>query len=562
MIRLVHKVIIVAVAIQLFGCDLFNYSPFSSSGHTSNCINADSMEISTPVTVNGLAVFKRRRHDGNHNTGLGAVDKTDYPIRFAEVEVSLNDTVVGCTTTDESGHFTIDIPNHKEEFVLKVNSISPRIANSFGHIFIQESPFNDKHYSISQKINPDELPQTVKLVAEADDQQVLGGAFNILDKIIETNLFLKEMTLDCDDECKTFSSTPDVHAYWIAGFAPSNYFGSTSEVSFFNNDNSQIYILGGSNGEIFSSDTDHFDDEIIVHEYAHFVLSDIIGIFSPGVHEHDIDVVKDPRHAFYEGFATFLAAAVLGKASYVDTTGIGQTGNVLINLDLESYPPKRDVPTKMGEGNFRELSIIRSMWDMLDPFLYNGRMTRSYDQESVNMDFVELWSVLTNGLGSSNNHFKDYGLFLKLQSDRANATPIDELLVLEKQKASREDYAMEYTNCISDVQLSPEGNTTRYHMTNQFSSNDFFMYRHKGGSFTADLEYSNSRANLDLYLYREFYVFGSGQDMAGYSNNRLDQNKEQIRIFDLPAGVYLINVVAMQPGQNTSYNLSVNGDPC
>ena len=204
---------------------------------------------------------------------------------------------------------------------------------------------------------------------------------------------------------------------------------------------------------------------------------------------------------------------------------------------------------------------------MLDPVLYNDRMIGSNDNDNVTMGFTEFWGVLTGEFASEEYHFKDYGLLMGLFNERPNATTVDEILDREMQKSNREDYASEYNPCITYELLTPPNHNNNkentYVNTNQFYSNDFYMYKHEGGAFSANLDYSDSHeANLDMYVYREFYTFGKADDLAGFSNRENDGGEEITRISDLPSGVYMINIVSIDPAQRAEYHLSLNGEQC
>ena len=308
----IQQILIIIMAMQLTGCAktiLFN------SGHKSNCIGINLPKISNPIRIEGKAEYKRRVIPEEGKSGLGEIDDRSYPIRFAEVEVLSNNETTYCTSTNEFGEFVVEIPNAGSNHTVKVNSLSPKSANQIGNVFIQNNPLEDNHYAISKSISRSNS-KPVHLIASADGAGVLGGAFNILDKVIQANLFLSVMTTDCGNECEPFDSSPPAYLYWEAGVDPLKNFlcnykrcnpATDKELSFFDRDSSQIYILGGTNGDIRFSDTDHFDDAVIIHEYFHFVLTNTINLFSPGG-EHESNTALDPRLALSEGLANGLAS--------------------------------------------------------------------------------------------------------------------------------------------------------------------------------------------------------------------------------------------------------------
>ena len=577
-----RQFLILLVATQLTGC---SDTILFGSNHKSNCLGVNLPKITNPAKIEGKAEYEKRlmpeigTSGPKRGNGLGEIDENTYPIRFAEVEVLSGEKTIHCTTTDGSGNFVIEIPSDGVRHTVKINSISPKSSNQIGHIFVQNNPIEDDHYSISEAISSNNS-DPVQLIANADGAGVLGGAFNILDNIIKTNIFLNEMTKDCRNDCKPFNSSPPAYLYWEAGINPLADLickykigcqdeDTSRELSFFDQDTSQIFILGGTGGNIEASDTDHFDDSVIVHEYFHFVLTNTINLFSPGG-DHNSSATLDPRLAFNEGMANVLSVLSLGDPKYIDTVGIGNKGDIKVSFDAETSD--RQLANFRGQGNFIELSITRAIWDMIDPYIHSGNTIGSNEDESVTMDFSEFWEVLTGEFASEEYHFKDYGLFMNLLVDRPNATNVDEILARELQKSNREDYAGAYDPCSSYELLhlpSPasmlagiDENLVQYALSDHFLSNDFHMYEHRGGSFTASVTYEPDESNVDIYVYREFYKFGNVDDLVGFSNRTNEGGRETVEISDLSSGVYLINVASVRPLQSTTYNLSLNGEVC
>ncbi len=112
-----------------------------------------------------------------------------------------------------------------------------------------------------------------------------------------------------------------------------------------------LWILGDAN-----SDTDEYDDHIIVHEWGHyfedvFSRSDSIGgPHSPGE-------VLDIRLAFGEGWGNALSGIVTDNPYYFDTSGARQANGWY--MDLEAGAQK-------NPGWYSEGSIQRILYDLYD----------------------------------------------------------------------------------------------------------------------------------------------------------------------------------------------------
>ena len=572
-------------------------------------------DFTKTVTFSGKAVFEYRTptpdpniDDGCFEEGpLKGLSKICSPknIRFADIVVLSSGGCITSGQTDENGQFSLEVPYvAQREYTIKVMS---RADNDEVKASIQDDPHKSQSHSISKKVtleSQDSIDNIV-LTAPADET---GGAFNIYNQIVEANHFLREQTNGCQDfisSCQPFTVAPKVYVYWKKGFNPVRYLSNSSlkSFSFYLPERRQLFIVGGSNDNIEISNTDHFDNVIILHEYAHFIEEVFSVIDTPGG-SHSAKYVIDPRLAWSEGVATFIANAILGKAGYVDSEGIDPDGQLQINEELEAHPPTRDAPKADGEGNFREFSIVRSLWDMIDPYTYNSTTIESQDDEDITDEdgvlhigdkvtegsFKEFWSIFSGPFKDKKHHFRDYGFFMSLQNELENKTDLSNLFKREKQKPNREDFASPFpipqdrisSGCPTTIQATDLDkrernvfNRTPYPDTsNQHSANDFYLYNHNGGLLSAELTYNptntntldKNKADLNLYIYKDKYSYHKEGDMVGSSDDTDDEGLESIHV-NISRGVYMVNVMVWTRRENkkvvlgdeSTYNLKING---
>jgi hypothetical protein len=551
----------------------------SCSGGTSSTVATpvadafctDTTSYSGGITVTGHAQYEYRTN------GNGAINGTPNPIRLAEIAVyDKTGKIIQCGTTDASGDFSVVVPNPADELVLHVNS---RISNSITKAYVLNNPTDMDHYFIkSTAISGTSAVNVGNMTAPANGT-LEGGAFNILDKILDANEFLTTKTTNCNADfttCTPFTAIPLLKAFWTKGVNPGTYVNSGA-VSFYIPGKSELYILGGSSGDVDNSDTDHFDNSIIVHEYGHFIEDIFSKTNSPGG-SHDGDSIIDARLAWGEGWANFFQAAVLNVPVYRDTVGTPDgTTAVYFNEDLET--PDNDIPTTMGEGNFREFSVTRLLWDAIDDGSLNAGST---DDDAVTSPFSELWTVFTNptnGFKYGGNHFRNVGLFHEIQMGLSGGQDWSSLRTSEKQRIQT-DYARGVASSASacapvsiQAQNIPGGGNENGSAanSNQFASNDFYKIYHSGGTFTLGLTHSASAGavfpynDLDLYVYTENYKFGLTTNMAAKSITAVSSNtssgSESIST-TLASGYYMINVrvnTTDRRGSSSDYTMTLNG---
>jgi hypothetical protein len=106
--------------------------------------------------------------------------------------------------------------------------------------------------------------------------------------------------------------------------------------------------------------------------------------------------------------------------------------------------------------------------------------------------------------------------------------------------------------------------------SNLVANNDFYFFKHPGGTFALRLNYSSvggtgTEADIDLYLYDSRGRYGVSNDIKAYSYKEPDGNAAtaEFESFskNLPSGDYLINVRVFTrqstfPGNPVEYTLT------
>lgn len=447
------------------------------------------------------------------------------PIRQAEVMVKdIYGSIVQCAETADDGSFSFQLPSGSDVYSLELNS---RAANARSNAYILNNPTDNRHHSLQLNINGTTNLSGILLRATVGNG-LKGGAFNILDQILNAQDYLRTATGQCDQighatyfaNCTPFTGAPLVKVYWSPGLSPSVYVGISGSISYYLNRRRELYLQGGQSGNTTSSDMDHFDNSVILHEYAHF-LEDVFGSPNSPGGNHSGDAIVDPRLAWSEGWANFFQAAVTGVARYRDTYGTPDCVSACAGtyfdetLDPVGTPPN-DAPTlgALGEGNFREFSVTRMLWDVIKP---SGGVSK----------FSEIWRAFaspTYGMKAANDPFKTVGRFHKIQSDLDNINSWSAIRLAEEQMPGFWFYATPFTMTTTGCSTSPVAMTPArasfddgsFSNSDQFRSNDFYRIDHTGGTLVTELFYSKNSANppdLDIYIYRPTYVFGRSTDI-------------------------------------------------
>ncbi len=397
----------------------FNYSPSTAINGT-----AHFYKRATLLTVDA-GVLK--------NMLLGDPLTAPLPIPYAEVAVyDEGKNLVQCGRTDINGNIvalsgvgSLTLPKKAQNYTLRIyarskftlpllSTVAP-IQTVSAHVSVKEDIYTNKVYFIqTQFYSNGTSTSPIELLAYArqtDSLAVEGGAFNIYNNLVQSYLYIDEKMSGVGGTGINLSClTNKASVYWKAGFNPYQYIYPeenpntlSSNSSFYNPDDGNIYITGGQVGDVSLANTDHFDDFAIVHELSHWIENqcghETFGGF------HSLTVRIDPRLAWHEGFANYFAAAVLknrmnsidptmnlrlaeigeasgwtflfnsyGFADSVQNTGNGSgfmmdlkkpgtsPGDWQVGTYLGSPFDKVNPTLYPGEGHFREGAITRSLF--------------------------------------------------------------------------------------------------------------------------------------------------------------------------------------------------------
>jgi hypothetical protein len=582
---------------------------------------ADSNAVQVTIPVK----FLYRKLDftpGGQSNGLSSVvpyvatagTPQALAIPFAEFHVydsSGNRIQQGETTTN--GLAIFKIPKSNGQYKVSVFS---RANNAYLKVSVLEDIYTNSPYSVSKSFSIDatDISAGLKdlssspLYAEADENlsaKIEGGAFNIMFNILLANEYIRRNIGKNNNSTGTPSADANawwvadkVTVYWKAGFNPYSYFGGGAELSFYSPGTSKLYILGGLNGDVKSSDTDHFDDSVILHEYAHF-LEDVYGHSSSPGGSHNGNFIIDPRLAWSEGFANYFQAAVLTGADafgaglsesrmptskrfhyYVDTIGYKGGGKyrVAIAFNLAevganaSYDAVGSHP--QDTGIFREVSVARTLYKSTRSISSTYPETGSL-YKGGGVSFANIWKAFSgedtsgsnrnNPLSYSLNNRAKYpvvnaGLFNWLLSQNGvSGAEWSNILTEERQTLGTRNYAYflspgicngtTFTN--STIEKSRyAGDPSLY--SDQQMNNDFYLYYHNGSNSKIKLEYTTTgeAMNLDLILYKSDYVYfedmqwkaGESSEYIARSSRNPGLSIEELDLSSVPSGFYILNV--------------------
>jgi len=584
------------LAVSVFGCS----TPKTSPGGTSTGVTSPGPTIvaycstvqthSPAITITGTAQYVRREifGDSTPSTSGGLGDPgAPRPIRYTEIRVTNSaGSEVQCGETLADGTFSVTVPQVPDTYTVTVRA---RAQNTRLNALVLDTVAGGNLYAMSTTVVVNGAgPFSVGTMTASATGDIMGAPFNILDQFLEANEYLRTKVGACSGTfagCPNFTVADKVTAYWSKGLNPNSYYlGGSSGLSFYIPGYSRLFILGGKNGDTDNSDTDHFDNSIILHEYAHFLEDTEFKNDSPGG-QHTGTKMIDPRLAWSEGWGNFFQAAVLNAPFYIDTIG-NKDGSTYyaFYLDLENASggsvahDHLDQPNELGEGNFREFSISRLLWDTIDDTAaetVNGAADNV--NEAADFSFRQLWAALTKsteGFNNTNAAFRSVGL-MHLNQVALGITAWTNLRTIEHHKPNTSEYAQYVTTGSScTYSITPIASTGASLSNSDYllRNNDYYHFKvTTAGSYTIRLDYVDSNgagglADIDLYVYNEKARFGNSADIVGYSwtdpSGGVAATQSEEVTLNLAVGNYLINVFVFSADGASgaiNYTLKSNG---
>ncbi len=300
-------------------------------------------------TISGIVTYEDKEYDQNGFTGT----LTHKPVRYAEVEIvnSFTNSVLASVVTDAAGAYHMNYTSYYGYPVtLRVIASSSLSDGKVAEV----RNYQGRLYGVSAAVRSPTVNVSIPVTNPA------GGAFNILDVLTTGAEFVYGLAI---------VYPPLVAAYWKAD----TYSGyGTGYCSGSCNPGPGIYLIGNYGG-----DTDGYDDDVIWHEYGHFIADKLSRDDSPGGTHSLVQNNLDLRLSWSEGWGDFFPGAVkswitsndpaiksatsgTSVSRYIDTVGT----TAQISFDFGDPPDSGDLYMYSSS----EVGVAKILWDLYSQF--------------------------------------------------------------------------------------------------------------------------------------------------------------------------------------------------
>ncbi|MBF0197917.1 MAG: carboxypeptidase regulatory-like domain-containing protein [Planctomycetes bacterium] len=306
------------------------------------------------LTVSGQITFDKRIYSGSGSSFTSSTEST--ALSGALVEASLPTGSSQTTYTDSNGNFTIAL-SITSTYTLKVYSKNATIM--VGNT--DNISTNADLYSVTIASSTSSSGPFTKNISENEN----AGAFNIFQAIKEGRDWVTNLGY-------TLSQSTKVK--W-----------PNSDGTYYDPSNNYLYFLGGI-------DPDEYDDDIILHEFGHYLMESLSLDHSQGG-VHYIDSQVDLRLAWSEGVASYISAAIRNDPNMIDTNYYGSS------IDASKYSIADPSSAAMQTTNEWAVSYVlwqahqdNSASDVMATLAAFQNLPSSLNGEQITMDtFNDLW---------------------------------------------------------------------------------------------------------------------------------------------------------------------------
>jgi len=277
------------MALNLFSCDSTptpsTTQPSLISAH--DCVTEILPGGTGSITLQGTLTYADKHYDSTGFTGKTQI----LPVRFTRVELlDSNNAVVSRHASNQTGHYQLQAPktgNYRLRILTQTHSPCYDLD-------IQLHDLDDDLMAVTQAVNLTAVKNTRDIFIE--NSHSLAGAFNILDVYTTATEFILHTNSQLP---------PALKVYWSPGkHDKGTYYCLQTDL--YCPHGPGIYVLSGASYE----DTDEFDDDVLWHEYGHFVAEKYAQDNSEGgqhgLRQNNLDL----RLAFSEGWGNFFPLAI------------------------------------------------------------------------------------------------------------------------------------------------------------------------------------------------------------------------------------------------------------
>jgi len=429
------------------------------------------------------------------------------------------------TSSDEKGEYALYVPKDTD---VKIRVYARMLKENHWDVSVVDNTNMKAMYVIEGRLHDSGSAPSIRNLHATSGWDGEGystprdaAPFAILDSI---NTVMQKVV-----QVKSDVEIPQLTVNWSVNNVAAGGEPSLGQIVTSNYDgDSNLWILGDAN-----SDTDEYDDHIIIHEWGHFFedkfsRSDSIG--GP----HSSGDALDIRVAFGEGFGNALSAIATDNPIYFDTAGYGQASGWSMNI--ESATPQ-------NPGWFSEASIQRILYDLYDDNNDGG--------DRLSLGFAPIFKAMVGKERNTPAFTSIFSFIHALKSENsAQKNKIDEVVAKENIASIHDIYGNYRSNSANGTYTTPiyrdlqvgrkitQCNQNTYGVYNKLGNRTFIKVKiDKSGIYNFDAQpYRGDYGDPDIVIYKAEYP------LKQMGMSPLEGSSSDMLSINLTPGNYLVEI--------------------
>ena len=497
-------------------------------------VDNESIDESTTESIEtadkSLKIIGKITYDrvpvNRNGVGLDYNNITKEPAKQVVVKAINNSgKVVQTTTTDDSGDYTLTNLPANTEIKIRAYAQLEKSGSGGWSVKVIDNTNGDSQYVIEGSLISTENSSTRRNLnassgwdgrsysrtRDAAPFAILASIYQAMEKVVSADSLVIFPALVVNWS-KNNKSTQQIS--YRDGHIGTSHFDGTS-----------LYILGDAN-----SDTDEYDDHIIIHEWGHYFEAKFSRSDSPGG-GHGIGERLDIRLAFGEGWGNAWSAIATDNPMYIDTVGRGQ-GSTGVYMNIESDP--NDTPSDNNDWSAED-SVQRILYDLYD--------NDNDGSDRLSMGFTPLYKVLTGAQKNTEALTSIFSFITALKNENlSDISRIDDILMGEDIESINNIYGSSHNSLYSDMEIGDTNKkictSTEYGVTNKLNTHKYIRFvvsQNRTYRVKMLQEFGGTSADPDFGLYR----VGTRHEMIGFSEG--DGRGVEESSIDLTAGNYILD---------------------
>lgn len=269
--------------------------------------------IESDISIQGKIFYQDKKYD---NAGFANSFFPTYNyVRYATVDLlGADDEVLETTRTDSNGWFSFGYIIPEEYYIRVLAQVSVEPAPGFS-----VRDMDGDVYAVRKNAVAGETTYDIKISKDSE----VAGAFNLLDVFVSAAEYSREeLQLDIADLSVFWEINNDLGTYYCSGF----------DKDYCKQDQG-IYVLSIPSGQF--PDTDEYDDDVLLHEFGHFVMDKHFVDDSPAGCHFITTNDSDLSLAWSEGWGTFFGSTVKYWMSQTPGQNLSSTAEVTSYVDMD-----------------------------------------------------------------------------------------------------------------------------------------------------------------------------------------------------------------------------------